>query len=622
MTAIRWALFAGAVAVLGASQALAEPCGSPGAQLPPNCIDCSGGCTIRKYGLGHTDNFDYRRNNDPFSRDDSDFPTGSFTVNRQLLSGTGTGCGPERDHSPIQGQAVLREQTSCTPTGTGPSCAGGANAGQGCHLNAPSTVTAIECPGSTCVDSGGGCPVETPLAISGVTPVQDKTTWSNGARVITATRSLLSSSSAVLGGTSNPADPQCLLGNIRLIPAQGTRYLLPEARRQGLGLPPGATYIRWHDEAGRGLYRHEDDSEFCCTSPTGLACATGAGTTPFFEYPVNTVRSCSQAGRIYQLLLTNDWVFQGGPDSAFMSDPEHVVPGNVHGNCRNNRFQACTSAAANLQCTGAGAPHACCIGNGTGTCGTECNAFGDTCDLRERGIRQTLPANQATGYPDATRCNTFMAVLRGTPGQYCTINAKYGTYGIPDGDPGPGCLIWNFGFRPRPDLDCNGVVDAVANGGATNDTCSFFNEYDYFRDTDGDCALGRCRGDECECTDEDENGRNNVSDLIAINVAIFNPNVRLEICDGNNDLGCNVSDLVSANIEIFNPESSSCRHLTSIKCGNSVVEAGEQCDDGARCVGGPTPGALCDASVASTCGAGGTCTRFGGDGCSTICRLE
>jgi hypothetical protein len=589
MTAIRWALSLASVALLGAGQVLAEPCGSPPlvsgdpGVVPPNCIDCTNGCTIYKYGLAHPDNFDYRRSNDPFERDHDDFPKGSYAFNRQLLSGTGTGCGPERDFTPIQGQVVLREQNGCVPTSEGPT-------------------------------GPGGCPVEIPRAVSGVALPQDKTTWSNGARVISATRSLLSSSSATLGGTSDPANPQCLPSNIRLINAQGTRYLLPVSRG-GDGVK---TYIKWRDVSGEGMYRHEDDSQFCCTSPTGLACASGAGTTPFNEYPVFTIRNCGIAGRIYQLLQTNDWIFEGGPSTAFVTDPNHIVPGNVHGVCTNNRFQACTSVAARAQCTGVGAPHACCTGAGTGTCGTECDAFGDTCDLRERGIRQTLPSNLASGFPDPTRCNTFMAVLRGTPNQYCTINEKYDV----NGDPGSGCLIWNFGFRPRPDLDCNGVVDTIPNGGSTNDTCPFFNEFDYFKDTDGDCALGRCRGDECECTDQDENGRNNVSDLIAINVAIFNPAVRLEICDGNNDLACNVSDLVASNIEIFVPDSSSCRHLTSIQCGNSVVDAGEGCDDGARCQGGTSPGSVCDASGANTCGAGGQCVRQGGDGCSSICRVE
>jgi hypothetical protein len=592
MKAMRWVFAAAIAALLPTVQAKAEPCGSaplvpgdPGV-VAPNCIDCSvaGGCTIYKYGLTNPDNYDFRRSNDPFARSHEDFPTGSYAFNRQVLT-TGTGCGPERDFAPIQGQVTLREQTSCVPTSEGPTGA-------------------------------GGCPVEIPRAVSGVTPRADKTAWSNGARVITSVRSLLASSSATLGGTSDPysTNPVCLASNIRLINAQGTRYLLP-ASRGGDGVK---TYIKWRDVPGQGLYRHDDDSEFCCTSPTGLACASGAGTTPFQEYPINTVRTCASPSRIYELLQTNDWIFQGDKNTRFETDPNHIVPGEFHGVCLNNRFQPCTLATALSSCTGPGTPHLCCTGAGQGTCGTECNALGDTCDVRERGIRQTIPTNQATGFPDPTRCNTFQAVLRGTPGQYCVINEKYEN----PGDPGAGCLIWNFGFRTRPDLDCNGVPDAIPNGGPSNDLCPFFNEYDYFKDTDGDCALGRCRGDECECTDQNEDGRNTVADLVAINVAIFNPDQKLEICDGNNDLSCNVSDIVSSNIELFAPDTSACRHITSARCGNSILDAGEACDDGARCQGGPTPGALCDAAGVNTCGTGGSCARQGGDGCNTVCRVE
>jgi hypothetical protein len=622
---------AAVIGVLGSSfQAQAEPCGTPPlvpgdpGVVAPNCMDCTNGCTIYKYGLGHPDNFDFRRrSNDPFvfALNHSDFPTGSYAYNRGTFP-TVTGardCGPERDFAPIQGQAVLREQDGCTPTSIGATCTAGTNLGRFCHLpvgsaTAPNTV---ECgTGGTCtLGAGSGCPVEIPRAVSGVTPVQDKTTWSNGARVVGTATTLLTSSSAVLGGTSNPNDATCLAANIRLINALGTRYLLPSTHPlyDGTG---NQTYIKWLDESGRGLVRHDDDSEFCCQSPTGLACATAGGTTPFQEYPVNTKRTCAQPNRIYQLLQTNAWIFEGGPGTPFISDPEHIVPGNLFGVCTNNRFRACTAPGAAALCGGA-SPPACCA---TATCGAECNSLGDTCDLRERGIRQTIPANQATGFPQITACNTFIAVLRGTPGQYCLINNKYEV----NGDPGAGCLVWNFGFRPRPDLDCNGTPDAIANGGAANDLCPFNNEYDYSKDSDGDCALAEgCRGDECECTDLNLDGLNTVSDIVSINTAIFNTALQTPICDGNNDLVCTVSDIVAANIENFRPDSSTCRHLTSIQCGNAVVNTGEECDDGARCtLGGVATATPCDATVTSTCPAGQVCERIGGDGCSSICRLE
>jgi len=52
-------------------------------------------------------------------------------------------------------------------------------------------------------------------------------------------------------------------------------------------------------------------------------------------------------------------------------------------------------------------------------------------------------------------------------------------------------------------------------------------------------------------------GRNTVSDLVAINVAIFNPALVTPLCDGNNDGKCDVNDIIAANTEIFSPGNTS-----------------------------------------------------------------
>jgi hypothetical protein len=94
------------------------------------------------------------------------------------------------------------------------------------------------------------------------------------------------------------------------------------------------------------------------------------------------------------------------------------------------------------------------------------------------------------------------------------------------------------------DSDC----DALALPG---DNCPFHatsNTAD--TDTDG-------RGDECECTDQNGDGRNTVSDIVAINIAIFNPSQATVLCDGNGDGQCNVNDIIAANTEIFSPTSTS-----------------------------------------------------------------
>jgi hypothetical protein len=97
-------------------------------------------------------------------------------------------------------------------------------------------------------------------------------------------------------------------------------------------------------------------------------------------------------------------------------------------------------------------------------------------------------------------------------------------------------------------LIADGDGDAIAD---LDDLCPFWVQIDNL-DTD----LDR-RGNECECTDQSGDGRNTVTDLVAINLAIFGSVPVSPLCDGNNDGLCNVSDIVAANIEIFSPTSTS-----------------------------------------------------------------
>ena len=83
------------------------------------------------------------------------------------------------------------------------------------------------------------------------------------------------------------------------------------------------------------------------------------------------------------------------------------------------------------------------------------------------------------------------------------------------------------------------------------DNCPFFANPEQ-TDTDGDH-----RGDACECGDQDGDGKNTVSDLVAINSAIFNPVLATPLCDANGDGLCNVNDIISVNNEIFSPTNTS-----------------------------------------------------------------
>jgi hypothetical protein len=94
------------------------------------------------------------------------------------------------------------------------------------------------------------------------------------------------------------------------------------------------------------------------------------------------------------------------------------------------------------------------------------------------------------------------------------------------------------------DRDGDGIPDA-------RDDCPYFaNPAQTDTDHDG-------RGDACECGDQNGDGRNTVADLIAINLAIFNPALVTPLCDANNDGQCNVTDIIAANIEIFSPTNTS-----------------------------------------------------------------
>jgi 6-phosphogluconolactonase (cycloisomerase 2 family) len=99
-------------------------------------------------------------------------------------------------------------------------------------------------------------------------------------------------------------------------------------------------------------------------------------------------------------------------------------------------------------------------------------------------------------------------------------------------------------FTLIADLDLDGIRDDT-------DLCPYYASSDQ-ADTDADG-----RGDVCECSDQNGDGRNAVGDLVAINIAMFTPSLATPLCDGNNDGACNVSDIIAANVEIFSPTSTS-----------------------------------------------------------------
>ena len=423
----------------------------------------------------------------------------------------------------------------------------------------------------------------------------------------------------------------CSPTNFRYKPSMGTRYKLPPTHPEYNG-SGNQTYVRWdygqvdptvsvRVANNTAIRTHSDDSSTCCAS-TQAACDQLIPPTNVV-YPLLLQRTCAVANRYsFEDNVTNDWIFPGGRGTAFYTDPSFSVPGQIAGLCKNAPQTNCTAPGSAALCTvvnGVPGPYNCCTGVGTGpTCGNECGA-GDSCDLTEPGHRaQIVNGRDTFGDPRNRVCGANMYVLRGSPSVGCTLEPQY----VVAGDPGDDCGLFNFGRDRRYDGNCDGVEDI-------KDGCPFLSEWDQTKDSDGDCGnpalpgypAVNCRLDECECGDEGGNGSVTVSDLVSINLAIFQ-GVNHRLCDANSDLNCNVSDIVSTNKEIFTPDSSTCRHITSNRCGNNVRDSGEACDNGARCQGGPTPGTACNATGGNTCGAGGQCIRVGGDGCNTSCRVE
>ncbi len=511
-------------------------------------------CFHVKYGTLHPDDRAFRYPADGLDTsvwNPAAFTGSYFYTRTDSTNPFGDDCGVERNFNPTAGQLIVRELVGCTPTSEGPEDAANGGEAGGCRVEIPQDLEAI-------------------FGDAGLSAVQSQVVVGFPGVFV-----LNSSTRSYFGGTSEAMEEgqACFAGN-QLPPSMGRRYLLSAARQAATGQPAGSTYIRWDDNPTTGLRRYQEGGT-CCNGVTPETC-TGLFPT-LVQYPALGVDSCTNENVMYHLRRTGDWLFQGGPGTDFISDPEYAPIGQSEGVCETNRLTPCDT-----------------VPNHTFQ-GNPCPGLGDTanlpalssnsgprvvegCDLRERGSRVSVPAT--TGAPDflpiVNECANSQVVLRGHANRFCSIINRYTS----PGDPSSNCNIANFGGNPRPDDDCDGVIDEVAPGVA--DLCPFLNEFDYFANSDlaagGDAV--QIRGDECECGDQQEDGIINVSDILDINTAIFSPEIALPICDANNDLLCNIGDILDVNNEIFNPGFTSCRQVTRLSCGNGVIDLEEDCDDG------------------------------------------
>jgi probable HAF family extracellular repeat protein len=101
------------------------------------------------------------------------------------------------------------------------------------------------------------------------------------------------------------------------------------------------------------------------------------------------------------------------------------------------------------------------------------------------------------------------------------------------------------------DADCDGVLD-------TGDNCPVWANPEQ-DDTDENDI-----GDACECGDQNGDGTVNVTDILAINAAIFTPALATPLCDTNDDQNCDVQDILGVNGKIFGADAFCSRFPTPV----------------------------------------------------------
>lgn len=269
----------------------------------------------------------------------------------------------------------------------------------------------------------------------------------------------------------------------------------------------------------------------CCQSTSGALCPAVVG---FAEYPAITCPVAAVAREGALKLGGPDWIFEGGRGTNW--DMESVTfPNQQESVCRNQRSRPCGAVgdrwagSDNDKCENGGpsCPEAFDPDNPSLPSACDDVAFGglagDFCDFEEQGLR-FAPYNP-DGTPNTTLCVGSFQRYVGTVNEYCTIPVD-----IPDGDPQPGCRLFNMGLSRQADFDCNGIDDTeegrcMPEGGAicerigdcpscaadgdcasgncinNGDMCPFLAEFNQLRDLNNDDI-----GDECQCGDGNGDG--------------------------------------------------------------------------------------------------------------------
>lgn len=288
-------------------------------------------------------------------------------------------------------------------------------------------------------------------------------------------------------------------------------------------------------------FTRSDASCICCQSTSGVFC-------PGIGWPEYPGLLCPAPANPWFVREAADLIFDGGRGTKF-AHGFVTPPGQQEGLCAQNDQRPCGvrgdfwAGAANGKCIGGAAT---CpdplIGDPTqGAEASVCDdvAFGgiagDVCDFSERGYRSASANFNPDRTPSPIHCQSTQQWWVGTPNELCTLPVD-----IPDGDPGFGCVLSNFGIAAQPDLNCNDIDDTLEGrcmpeGGVTcsdlalcppcsaddqcasgvcvsdGDLCPFIGEDFFFKDSNNDNI-----GDDCQCGDGNGDGAITGLDIAAM----------------------------------------------------------------------------------------------------------
>jgi hypothetical protein len=342
--------------------------------------------------------------------------------------------------------------------------------------------------------------------------------------------------------------------------------------------PPGSTRIVWDMALGSP---GGSNSRICCNSDSAdfIDLCDFVGGIGVAKYPLTP--SLAGFGGPYKNFP--DFIFDGNaaapPFGSFEVDMDLIPPGSRYGVCKVNRQVACDCGPGGGTITGCNNVVA----------SDPCPGLGDFCDLRDIGYRLSPDDRQDDGSPDPGFCAGTVYVFRGTPNQNCLVSTVYEV----NGNPGPDCSVRNYGPHPRPDLDCNGVNDLPGDG----DLCPSYSETNLLADTNGNGRGDECECGDANL-DGRVNISDIVTTNFSIFNPPFYPGtwfhdtygigtfrrILTPLMDANNSLPAdstpgnpndenvlwetggevNVSDIVQINVDIFNPKTA--------RCGRSPVQ--------------------------------------------------